>query len=247
MFQHMFATMNDMLQHIIQHYPSATPAQREQFEEQLAMLKKVSDSLIEQWLQLEEKFAIFRNEQEEAPQQSVAAALEESVYGAVGASPAPKVISSPNNNNNTSYSATDGDVPFDTKRDLTRGQGYYHLFMFQHAREDFLSAVTRTPENNLARLFLAMTHMHLQEWSEAQRHFQLLIALTEHPKWQALGLNALGCIQAVHLNMEQAEQFFLKAHQAYPAFADPLSNLKCCKETPGELALYFGSTELSCL
>src|SRR3546814_2066647 len=47
-------------------------------------------------------------------------------------------------------------------------------------------------ECNLARLFLGMTHMHLQNWNEAQRHFQLLIALTDFPKWLAMGYNALG-------------------------------------------------------
>lgn len=138
-------------------------------------------------------------------------------------------------------------IPYEMAELISKGQGYYKLFMFSHAADQFQQAVKQVPECNLARLFLAMTFMHLQEWNEAQRHFQLLVALTDYPKWRALGYNALGCIQAVHLNMEHAEQFFLKAYEVCPSFKDPLSNLKCCKETPQQLSLFFGSTELCCL
>ncbi len=119
--------------------------------------------------------------------------------------------------------------------------------MFSQAAAQFQIVIIQSPECNLARLFLGMTQMHLQNWSEAQRHFQLLIVLTDFPKWLSMGYNALGCIQAVHMNLAQAEQLFKKAHDVCPSFKDPLNNLKSCQETPKQLSLYFGSTELCCL
>ncbi|MBW7456059.1 hypothetical protein K0U00_18685, partial [Paenibacillus sepulcri] len=128
---------------------------------------------------------------------------------------------------------------------MTRGEGYFKLFMFKEAAEHFTEALHYSPEHNEAKLFLGMSFMHLQEWHEAQRHFQLLVEITDNPKWRALGLNALGCIQAVRMNLEQAERYFVKAHESDPEFPDPISNIKSCQQhSAGHLSLYFGSGQL---
>ncbi|MNY54060.1 Tetratricopeptide repeat protein [compost metagenome] len=116
--------------------------------------------------------------------------------------------------------------------------------MFRDAAQYFREAVKYAPEDNFARMFLAMTCMHLQEWHEAQRHFQLLVELTDHPRWRALGYNALGCIQAVRMNLEQAEHYFMKAHETDPDFTEPLSNLQSCQQHEGQISLFFGSGQL---
>lgn len=258
MFQHMFAAMNEMLDHIIEAYPEAVGAQKEQYEEQIHMLKKMSDCLVEQWIDFEEKFAGFM-EMESSDQNHVGQEIISSVpfnllYNTSAASGQMQATETETKTEDSSveeqhqYDAElNMEVSYEMAELIARGQGYYKLFMFSNASEQFQTVVGSLPECNLARLFLAMTYMHLQNWSEAQREFQLLVALTDYPKWRALGYNALGCIQAVYLNLDQAEQFFLKAHEVCPSFKDPLNNLKCCKETPQQLSLFFGSTELCCL
>lgn len=259
MFQHMFAAMNEMLSQLIEVYPESVGEEKQQYEEQLIMLKQVNDSLVEQWIEFEEKLSDFVEMQGtldlsmESQQPSAAAlmnagaamaAASESLIAASQPAVPPSSVETAKQPYN---SELDMVVPNELAEIISKGQGYYKLFMFSHAASQFQMAVSNLPECNLARLFLAMTFMHLQNWSEAQRHFQLLVALTDYPKWRALGYNALGCIQAVYMNLEQAEQLFLQAYDACPSFKDPLNNLKCCKETPQQLSLFFGSTELCCL
>lgn len=251
MIQHMFTSMNEWLDGIKERYHSATEQERGMYEEQLRELKKVSDAFIEEWLQFEEKFADFQDE-----------------CGPIdlGASPTPESSTPPGHpltltaedgNKQAVYPVTisekqpcspgDVEVPEVAEELVYKGQGYYKLFMFAESATFFQKAITAAPECNLARLFLGMSLMHLQNWNEAQRHFQLLVVLSDFPKWVALGYNALGCIHAVQMNMAHAEKLFRKAYEVYPSFTDSLSNLKSCQASPGQLSLYFGSTELCCL
>jgi tetratricopeptide (TPR) repeat protein len=233
MFQHMFSSMNDMLDQIIEQYEGAGAKEKQHYEEQMEELKKVSDTFIEQWLEFEEKFAVFKEQQSD-----LATAPKLQMEAAEHSLPASSAVP---------CNLADLEIPNELAAIISKGQGYYKLFMFSQAAVQFQTAILQSPECNLARLFLGMTQMHLQNWNEAQRHFQLLIALTDFPKWLAMGYNALGCIQAVHMNLAQAEQLFMKAYNVCPSFKDPLNNLKSCQETPKQLSLYFGSTELCCL
>lgn len=249
MFQHVFATMHELLDEIMTHFGSAEHEQKRRYFEQLSMLKSMSDTFIEEWLLFEEKLAEFRETYRDAPETgkpsgvppaaSGPAAAPISKSGAVKTAeePSPQVSVPKQTEPVSPVPGIEADL-------LIKGQGYFKLFMFKEAADHFEQAVQAAPENNMARLFLAMTYMHLQQWQEAQRHFQLLVELTDHPKWQALGYNALGCIQAVRMNLEQAERYFLKAHETDPAFTDPLSNLKSCQQQNGHLSLYFGSGQL---
>lgn len=254
MIKHVFATMNEMLDDIIIHYSNASSERKQQLTEQLAVLKQFSDDFIEEWLQFEEKFADFRDLQllqseaghhaegplnEAASHMLYPAAGLEALTGA-GALPVPGSAAA-------EAEAAKDNVPCSVEqRDaaMCKGQGYFKLFMFQHAAQYFREAVKIAPEDNKARLFLAMTCMHLQEWQEAQRHFQLLVELTDNLRWLALGYNALGCIQAIRMNLEQAEQYFMKAHETDPDFTEPLSNMHACRQHKGQLSLYFGSGQL---
>lgn len=235
MFQHMFSSMNDMLDQIIEQYNGAGEQEKKLYELQMKELKGVSDTFIEQWLEFEEKFTDFKDQQN---------VLAEAAVNAKEVKKQPLMVHAASV---STCNISDLEITDELAAIISKGQGYYKLFMFAQAAAQFQMAVNEAPECNLARLFLGMTYMHLQNWNEAQRHFQLLIALTDFPKWLAMGYNALGCIQAVYTNLAQAEKLFIKAHEIYPSFKDPVSNLKSCQETPKHLSLYFGSTELCCL
>ncbi|KIL34806.1 hypothetical protein SD71_17450 [Cohnella kolymensis] len=125
-----------------------------------------------------------------------------------------------------------------------KGQGYFKLQMFTNATQKLQEAVAAYPDFIAARLFLGMSLMHLQEWNEAQRHFQLIAAVTEESKLQAIAYNALGCIQAIHAHLEKAQSYFRKALEADPSFKDPQRNLESCRQGTGQLQLQFGSSEL---
>lgn len=128
-----------------------------------------------------------------------------------------------------------------------KGQGYFKLHMFAQASRHLEQAIALYPDLIGARLFLAMSRMHLKEWGEAQRHFQLVAAMAEECKLRAIAYNALGCIQAIYAHLDQAQSYFRKAIDTDPSFADPRSNLECCRQGLGQLQLQFGSAELQAI
>ncbi|TJY44313.1 hypothetical protein E5161_02700 [Cohnella pontilimi] len=128
-----------------------------------------------------------------------------------------------------------------------KGQGYFKLHMFAQAAEQLEDMVGQFPDMLAARLYLAMSRMHLEQWSEAQRHFRLIAALADEAKLQAIAYNALGCIQAVFAHLDQAQQLFRKAMEADPSFREPRQNLECCRRGGEELQLHFGSPELQAM
>lgn len=203
--QQWFASLHDKLDELIRHYPIATSAEKSRMREQWNMLKGASDEMVENWLRLEDKLAMF---QEMDQQGGIAEQAEELL------------------------------APFH------KGQGYFKLQMYRQAAEQLEETVRAYPDMLSARLVLAMSYMHLKEWMEAHRHFRLIAALAEDAKLQAISYNALGCIQAVYANLEQAQRFFRKALEADPTFRDPQLNLDCCSKGGGELLLQFGSSEL---
>ena len=130
-----------------------------------------------------------------------------------------------------------------------KGQGYFKLHMFAEGADCFEQTLSMEPELNVARLLLAMCRMHLQQFAEAQRHFQLIAEWTDEPKLKAIAFNALGCVQAVFANLKQAQHYFQKAAETDPNFEDPRRNLESCRNRgpSGRLQLQFGSAELSAM
>lgn len=264
MLQHLFAVMNELLDELLIRYPDADKKQRETLLEQMRMLQSMSDAIVDGWLQVEEKLALLRERvygsepnagHPNAGQPSAGApALTRPPDGHSASSLPP--ISAPIHADTPACTAEKppaidtggGVVPSeDARRSMAAGQGYFDLSMYKEAAAAFGRTVRLCPESVMARIYLAMSHMHLQEWDEAQQHFQFAVKLTGHPKLKALGLNALGCIQAVKSNMEQAESYFKQAYEADPTFLGAARNLTSCKESAGKVSLYFGSAELSCM
>lgn len=128
-----------------------------------------------------------------------------------------------------------------------KGQGYFKLHMFPQASQQLEEAIALFPDFMGARLFLAMSRMHMKEWCEAQRHFQLIAAMSDENKLRAIAYNALGCIQAIYAHLDQARSYFRKAIDTDPSFADPKRNLECCQQGLGQLQLQFGSAELQAI
>ncbi|WP_239614223.1 hypothetical protein [Cohnella mopanensis] len=209
MIRQWFATMNDVLDDLILRYPHATGNEKNDLQQQLDMLKTLSDDIIESWLQFEDKMGLFRDLQ----QQSSSIAPE----------------------------------PHKFLASFVKGQGYFKLHMFKHASDQLEDAVTSYPDFVCARLFLAMSRMHLKQWNEAQRHFQLIAAIADESRLQAIAYNALGCIQAIYAHLDQAQSYFIKALETDPAFLDPKMNLESVQQGNGQLQLQFGSAELQTL
>ncbi|MDP4096614.1 hypothetical protein OIN60_07510 [Paenibacillus sp. P96] len=55
MFRHVFAEMNGMLDEIVKHYPSAQGPRKEELLHKWNLLRRMSDSIMDEWLAFEEK------------------------------------------------------------------------------------------------------------------------------------------------------------------------------------------------
>jgi len=258
MLQHLFAVMNELLDDIMIHYNQADDTQLGRMREQLDALQAMSDSIVDGWLQVEEKLAYLRQAVQAEPlngQGTEAAASQQAAGGKTSMQTGIAAEAQPDTHACEEGQKWLADVeaekrpPEAAERSMLAGQGYFKLLMFKEAASEFRRTIRVWPDSVRARLYLAMSHMHLQEWEEAQRHCQLIVRWTSYPKWKALGLNALGCIHAVRANLEQAEHYFRQAHEADPTFAGAARNLSSCKAKAqaGHLSLYFGSSELSCM
>lgn len=199
MFQHVFAEMNNMLDVIVKHYPTAHDAERQQLIQQYNLLKGMSEGIIEEWLSFEEKMSSFREQSAMPPLFPLS---EMSVLQM---------------------------EPF------IRGQGYYKLFMYAQAVEQFDRVIHAYPDSMLARMYIAMAELHLENMKEAQLHFQWLLPHAEHGKLRAMIYNALGCIQAKGGDSGKAQEYFTLALQSDPTLPDPLINLQVCHQNSGQL------------
>lgn len=238
MINELFSSMHELLDYIIEHYSDADDELKAEFCYRVQQLKETNDLLMDHYVSVEEKlvlfFELYRCLQEEAVQQAAEAE-------AASTNTVQKRQSSAQCNECDLFISPEHELALD------QAQGYYKLFMFAEAARILQTIIAEQPECNIARIYYGMSLMHLRNWSEAQRQFQLLTVLSDFPKWLALSYNALGCIQAIKLNLNQAELLFKKAYQLYPQFEDPLKNLQSCVESPQHLSLYFGSTELCCM
>lgn len=246
----MFSSMHELLDYIIQHYKEADAEEREVYCVHIQELKDVNDVFMDHWVSFEEKLALFfetYREHEAAVSQQTELMSNTTSQSEITASQSLVTNYVEQQPVQAIANGCDQFIPVEAHMMLEQAQGYYKLFMFSEAAELLTQILSSAPECNIARLYYGMTLMHLRSWSEAQRQFQLLLVLSEVPKWLALSYNALGCIHAIHMNMNQAEQLFTKAYAIYPQFEDSLKNLQSCQQTPQQLSLYFGSTELCCM
>lgn len=109
-----------------------------------------------------------------------------------------------------------------------RGQGYYKLFMFEQAIQEFEQLVQQYSDFLIARIYLAMGYLQTGDLDEASRQFHLIVQLTENRKFLAISYNALGCIQAKRGNSDPACEYFKKAIDLDPTYSDPSTNLEIC-------------------
>jgi Tfp pilus assembly protein PilF len=100
--------------------------------------------------------------------------------------------------------------------------------MFDKAIIEFEKAIELAPDFLLARLHLAFMQMRKNNDSEAYRHFRFIVSLSEEAQMKAISYNAMGCIQAKHANMEQAQQLFKLSYTTDPSCVEPMINMGIC-------------------
>ena len=243
-----FIVADGMLDEMIARYPAADAAQKAAIEAELRRIQRLSDAIVDGWLRMEEKLATLRG------------MVSSEAAGEEAAKPADTALPCAEREGETETASALANAPAglsahaaaghgaldEARRQLIAGQGYYDLAVYREAAAAFRRAVELRPESLAARMFLAMSHMRLEEWEDAERHFLFIVRTAQLPKLKALGFNALGCIQAVTANLEQAAHYFRLACEADPAFTGAARNLANCMANAGPLTLHFGDSAFGC-
>lgn len=113
-------------------------------------------------------------------------------------------------------------------RTFRQGQGYYQLRMFQEARPYFDEVVQSEPDFLLGRIYLALSQFQSAQWSEAQRHFQLVAETADHLHFQVFAFHMLGCVHVKRGQDERAIHYFKRALEIDTEHGDSWFNLGAC-------------------
>lgn len=128
---------------------------------------------------------------------------------------------------------------------FVRGQGYYKLLMYRKCIDQFNEVIGRYPDSLAARLYLAISCLHLNEGETAWGHLEHMLTLIQENKLKAMIYNALGCIRASQERYIEARKLFGLSLMHDPALPEPNVNLEVCRRRGG--TLQFGNQLVSLL
>ncbi|MBO8170745.1 MAG: tetratricopeptide repeat protein [Bacillaceae bacterium] len=209
LIQQVFSIMFEQLDRIKQIYAQADPVTKQECDRQLLELRQMSDTILDQWIEFEEKMAEL-----------------------VDTPPLPAL-------ENTASTTLTGHQETPTKSDhqtieliseeashhFRRGQGYFDLHMYEQSIPHFIRVIEQEPELNVARLYLALGYFHAQKLDEAQIHLNLLLHTEDHPLLVAFSHNLMGCVFLQKGNTVPAIDHFSQALEIFSDFSDAAFNL----------------------
>ena len=100
-----------------------------------------------------------------------------------------------------------------------KGEGYFKLLMFREANEHFKRVVQQYPEFLMARVYLALGFIEIEEYEEALRHLNLIVPLANDIRLKAIAYHAMGCIEVHKNQMDKACEYFKKARITDPSLS----------------------------
>ncbi len=237
-----FGPLHQQLRTIEREWPEADESRQLKLAESLLALRQISDQVADEWLAFEERLSrvikAIKGGQLTAGAEPIEATAEE-VETATSEKPGKE--------------ADDGqqDDPVETYRLLYRkGEGFYHLRMFEDAKIHFADLVKSSPDWESGRLYYAYSLFFCGESEAALREFRLLSRSADSPEIAAISFNAIGCLLAEEGQWLEAIQAFTAALEADGTRLEAQYNLALCylqegepKEAMATIATYLDKAE----
>ncbi|GAA4708804.1 tetratricopeptide repeat protein [Brevibacillus fulvus] len=223
-----FDSLHKKLDAIEQEWPNATRNEKLTLANQLFQLRGISDKLVDSWLQFEEKLS----------------GLITTIKHQENASP---TASQPDGHEfppTTNGLPAEEDFQLDTYSHMFRkGEGYYHLRLFQDAKQCFSDLLQESPDWEEGRLYYAYSLFFCGETEAALREFRLLSRSGSSPKTIAISYNAIGCMLAEEGQWLEASQAFRSALAEKSDHREALFNLALCYLQEGEAQESYATAE----
>ncbi|KQL49331.1 hypothetical protein AN963_06100 [Brevibacillus choshinensis] len=231
-----FQTLRSKAETIEEKWSDASEQERLQFADQLFYLRQVSDTVVDLWLQFEERLsnAIRKIKQMEGQlpaednHTQVAVANEASNKNTLKKEPGSAMQKS----GNESVSPSKDTNPYEPM--FRRGEGFYHLRMFQDAKKCFEELIQLSPDWESGRLYYAYSLLFCEEQEHAFREFRLLSRSASSPTVVSSSFNAMGCILAEEKHWLEAVQAFKSSLEVKSEQEEARYNLALCYLKDGD-------------
>lgn len=196
-----FQSLRAKAESVERKWPEATEQERLELAEQLMELRKISDRIVDLWLQFEEKLShvirFIKQSEGELPKQD-----EQDIQQL--------------------FAENDVHPDFHMFR---KGEGFYHLRLYQDAKTCFADLLRQSPDWESGRLYYAYSLLFCDEKEAALKEFRLLGKSASSPSVVAISFNAIGCILAEEKQWLEAQQAFKSALEVQPHHRDAKFNL----------------------
>ncbi|WP_134686648.1 tetratricopeptide repeat protein [Brevibacillus migulae] len=234
-----FAQLTSKLQEVAKQWPTATDKARLGLANELLELRKASDHVIDLWMRFEESLStVIKTVKEE----QLTAFMPEADDEAIAV--------------NTAGSAedTEPDEAFPAfpvhgeKRHpheplFRKGEGFYHLRLYQDAKTCFDELMKHSPDWEMGRLYYAYSLLLSGDQEQGLKEFRLLSRTSSSQRVMSISYNAIGCILADEEQWLEAAQAFKAAIEVDPDYADAHFNLALCYLHDEEVEDAFNSVE----
>ncbi|MFD2371730.1 tetratricopeptide repeat protein [Brevibacillus sp. GCM10020057] len=231
-----FHDLRKKVETIEEKWPGASEEERLQLVDQLYHLRQVSDTVVDHWLQFEERLSETIRRVKEMEGQLPPAEGKVPAAAANEAASTAASIQDENEADAPKKAAPDSQKkesnPYEPM--FRRGEGFYHLRMYQDAKKCFAELIEQSPDWESGRLYYAYSLLFSEEREAALREFRLLSRSASSPAVVAISYNAIGCILAEERKWLEAAQAFKQSLEVKPDQEEARYNLALCYFKDGD-------------
>lgn len=233
MVEQYFAELTTKLEAIARQWPQATEKARLSLANDLLELRKASDQVIDLWMRFEEMLStVIKTVKGES--------LIGYTQGTAAANPAnneqDELPDSAGNDASTggedpAFAASEPGQPdgiHPHEHLFRKGEGFYHLRLYQDARKCFDELMKHSPDWEMGRLYYSYSLLLSGDKERALKEFRLLSRTSSSPKVTSISYNAIGCLLAEENQWLEAAQAFKAAIAEAADYADAHFNLALC-------------------
>ncbi|MFE1626549.1 tetratricopeptide repeat protein [Brevibacillus reuszeri] len=248
-----FQTLRRKAEIIEEKWSDASEQERHQMADQLFHLRQVSDTVVDLWLQFEERLSnairTIKQYEGQLPEQQKDKSEMKADASAEAASSAKGTVQKQQLATKSAAEKTQSDLngyePL-----FRKGEGFYHLRMYQDAKKCFSELVGESPDWEIGRLYYGYSLLFCEEPENAFREFRLLSKSASSPAVIAISYNAMGCILAEEEQWLEAAQAFKASLEIKEDQFEAKYNLALCflmdgdaQEALDEIEAYFVKNE----
>lgn len=209
LLSHYFAALTDQIEKVKACMASAPEAEKVKLYNTVLQLRQISDQIVEDWLEFEEKLVEAQRMFEQ----------EESGHATLP-SVSPHKAESKGEKKPEDQDVEEILLPYALAAKFRQGQGYFTLSMYREAVESFSRVLEEAPDVAVARLYLAFGFFMSRRLDVAYRKFRLLTETCDNAFICAASYNALGSIAVLEGHPEQGVSWFERALRTFPGLTD---------------------------